>query len=181
MQTDDPLRSYVDPTAFPIARLSPESLALGGAQDAAHVSRVRSILSSLPPGFSLPIPASQFLTNERHCSADNDLRDVCNLGSLAKVRSIWEAWRGDPSLKDPSKEDLQRTLTTAASTGNVDIVWFLLDDDGVPLNITAPLFAKRDDERSVEIFQSFLDHGWDINSFNEEIPSLQYISLPIPL
>lgn len=174
MQTDNPGRPYRDPTATPDSGLSPEVLALAGAQNAGDVSRVRSILSSLPPGTSLHMPPEQFLANARFRSASNDLRDANISGDVEKVRSIIEAWRNDPSLKDPAAEDMESTMIRAAASGNAEIVRFFLDE-GVPVGRMAPSSARMegDDSGPVGVFQAFLDHGWDINSF-DNIPVLKY-------
>jgi hypothetical protein len=173
MQTDNPRLPYTDPTADPSSGLSPESVALSGASDAGDVSRIRSILSSLPPETSLPIPATQFLANARLRSATNDLQDSSTTGNLEKVRSVLDAWRGDPSLRDPSTKDMEMSLVLAAQNGKGDVVRLFLEE-GVPVGVTAPKLAKREGDVAIEVFQAFLDHGWDINSF-DRIPALQYI------
>lgn len=185
MQTDNP-RGYRDPTAMPNSGLSPESLALSGAQDAGDVSRVRSILSSLPRGTSLPISPEQFLANARFRSATNDLEDASESGDVERVRSIIDAWRADPSLKDPRTENMKSSLIRAAVKGKAGVVRFLMDEERVPVNAAAPSFAQKeggdpdpDGDGPVGVFQSFFDHGWDVNSF-QTIPTLKYIYLSTP-
>jgi hypothetical protein len=65
------------------------------------------------------------------------------------------------------------SLIQAAKNGRGEVVRFLLDE-GVPVESTATKLAKRDgeDDQSVEVFQAFKDHGWDVNEF-DRIPALQ--------
>ena len=172
MQTNNPSLPYTDPTATPNVGLSPESLALSGASNAGDVSRVRSILSSLPDKTTLPCPPAEFLSRARFRSATNDLQDASKAGDIKQVRSVLQAWRLDLSLKDPTTEDMGMALILAAQNASGEVVRFLLDE-GVPVGLMAPKLAAREGDEVAQVFQAFLDHGWDINSF-DRIPPLQY-------
>ncbi|KAI1074116.1 ankyrin [Whalleya microplaca] len=179
MQTDNPSLPYNDPIATPDAGISPEILALSAASDAGHVSRVGSILSSLPEGTVLPIPAEQYISRVRLRSATNDLQDASMLGDIERVRWVMEAWKADPSLEDPMVEDMGMALILAAQNAKGNVVRFLLDE-GVHVGLMAPKLAARDGDGAVEVFQAFLDHGWDINSF-DRIPALHTATISFPL
>lgn len=175
METDNPSLPYTDPTATPAAGLPPERLALSGASGAGDVSRVRAIISSLPDGINLPMPASQYLIDARLNSARNDLQDASRDGDVQRIHEIVQAWRSDPSLKDSTSEDMGMALILAAINAHPEAVQFLLDE-GVPVGLMAPKLAAREGRGAIEVFQAFLDHGWDINSF-DRIPSLQFVFL----
>lgn len=178
MQTDNPSKPYKDPTAAPDAGISPESLALSGASDAGDVSRVRAILSSLPDGTTLNVPPAQFLKRARFRSAGNDLKDASKAGSVERVRKVLQAWRADPSLDNPTTKDMEMPMILAAQKAKSKVVRFFLDE-GVPVSQTVIKRADKEEDEAVDVFQAFLDHGWDINSF-DRIPALQYVS-PLPL
>lgn len=170
-ETDNSRLPYADPTATPSAGLSPQSLALAGASNAGDVSRVRAIISSLPDGIDLPIPAAQYLSQVRLRSTANDLQDASTAGNIERVREVIDTWRSDPSLEDPTMEDMGRALILAAQNAHGKVVQFLLDQ-GVPVGQMAPKLAAREGPGAVDVFQAFLDHGWDVNSF-DRIPCLQ--------
>ncbi|TRX93393.1 hypothetical protein FHL15_005668 [Xylaria flabelliformis] len=179
MQTDNPRIPYTDPVATPGSGVSLESLALHGASSAGDVSRVRALLSSLPDGVSLPIPATQYLSQARFRSATNDLQDASVLGDVEKIRSVLQAWRADPSLKDPTIENMDMALILAAQNAKGPAVRLFLDE-GVPVGLTAPKLASKEGDGAVEVFQAFLDHGWGINSF-DRIPALHSATKSLPL
>ncbi|RSL41925.1 hypothetical protein CEP54_015667 [Fusarium duplospermum] len=182
MQTDNPSRPYKDPTAAPNSDTSPESLALSGASEAGDVSRVRALLSSLPDGTALAVPPAQFLSRARFRSAGNDLKDASKAGNLKRVREVVKAWRADPSLKNPTIKDMDMPMILAAQNAKAEVVRFFLDE-GVPVSPTAIKLAARESWRrsgSVDVFQAFLDHGWDINSFHR-IPALHWATNSLPL
>ncbi|GAP89549.2 hypothetical protein SAMD00023353_3800680 [Rosellinia necatrix] len=171
MQTDNPRLPYTDPVAAGGASVSAESLALHGASGAGDVSRVRALLSSLPAGVSLPVPAAQYLGQARFRSAANDLRDASAAGDVEAMRSVLRAWRADPSLRDPSAGDMDTALILAAQNARGAAVRLLLGE-GVPVGLTAPKLAAKEGDGAAEVFQAFLDHGWNVNSF-DRIPALQ--------
>lgn len=176
LQTNNPRIPYTDPVATPGSGVSPESLALHGATSAGDVSRVRTLLSSLPDGLRLPTSAAEYISQARFRSATNDLQDASIVGNVEKIRSLLQAWRADPSLKDPTTDDMDMALILAAQNAKGAAVRFFLDE-GVPVSLTAPKLAARDGDGTVEVFQAFFDHGWDINSF-DRIPAIQY-SAPV--
>lgn len=179
MKTDNPSLPYKDPTADPNAGISPESLALSGASDAGDVSRVRALLSSLPDGAALPIPPDQYLSRARFRSARNDFKDASKAGDVELVRKVVLAWRADPSLENPTTEDMDMPMILAAQNAKSEVVRFFLDE-GVPVSPTVIKLAAKEGDEAVDVFQAFLDHGWDINSF-DRIPALQYGSLSLYL
>jgi hypothetical protein len=171
MQTNNRYVGYKDPTAFPNSGISPESLALSGASEGGDVSRVQSILDELPAEFPLTQPSEKYIARARFRSATHDLEDACSSGNLDEVRSVLDAWRGDPSLEDPTAEDMYPSLIHAAKGGRGSVVRFLLDE-GVPMK-SAPIYANAEgeDDECLGVYQAFLDHGWDMNSFDS--PPLQ--------
>ncbi|RTE85065.1 hypothetical protein BHE90_000398 [Fusarium euwallaceae] len=175
----NPGRPYKDPTAAPIAGISPESLALSGASDAGDVSRVRAILSSLPDGAVLSAPPAEFLSRARFRSAVNDLKDASKVGDVERVREVVHAWRADPSLENPITKDMDMPMISAAQNAKSEVVRFFLDE-GVPVSPTAIKLAATEKDGAVGVFQAFLDHGWDINS-SDRIPALHLATKSIPL
>ncbi|KAI1756050.1 ankyrin [Xylaria castorea] len=179
MQTDNPRIPYTDPVATPGSGVSLKSLALHGASSAGDVSRVRELLSSLPDGASLPIPAAQYLSQARFRSATNDLQDASIIGDVEEIRSVLQAWRADPSLKDPTTEDMDMALILAAQNAKGPAVRLFLDE-GVSVGLMAPKLAAREEDGAIEVFQAFFDYGWDINSF-DRIPALHLATKSLPL
>ncbi|KAI0195868.1 ankyrin repeat-containing domain protein [Astrocystis sublimbata] len=170
MQTDNPRTPYTDPVAAPGSDISAESLALNGAANAGDVSRVRALLSSLADEVHLPIPSAQYLRNAHLRSATHDLQDASGAGDVDGARSVLHAWKADPSLKNPTPEDMDMALINAARNAHGAAVRLLLDE-GALVGLTAPKLAAKEGDGAIEVFQAFLDHGWDINSF-DRIPAL---------
>ncbi|KAL2681122.1 hypothetical protein Neosp_008726 [[Neocosmospora] mangrovei] len=179
MKTDNPSLPYKDPTADPNAGISPESLALSGASDAGDVSRVRALLSSLPDGTILSIPPAQYLSRARFRSARNDLKDASKAGDVERVRKVVQTWRADSSLENPTIEDMDMPMILAAQNAKSKVILFFLGE-GVPVSPTAVKLAAREGDEAVDVFQAFLDHGWDINSF-DRIPALHSATKSLPL
>ncbi|KAI0867234.1 ankyrin [Hypoxylon argillaceum] len=179
LQTNNPRIPYTDPVATPGSGVSPESLALHGATSAGDVSRVRTLLSSLPDGLRLPTSAAEYISQARFRSATNDLQDASIVGNVEKIRSLLQAWRADPSLKDPTTDDMDMALILAAQNAKGAAVQFFLDE-GVSVGLTAPKLAARDGNGAIGVFQAFFDHGWDINSF-DRIPAIHSATKSLPL
>ncbi|KAL8935064.1 MAG: hypothetical protein Q9216_005598 [Gyalolechia sp. 2 TL-2023] len=93
----------------------------------------------------------------------NELRKACVDGDLQAVQSIVQALTNQLSPDPLSSEHLQSSLAGAVSAGQPEIVSYLLSHGAQlsPLNITQ---AANPRCRTVGMFQTFLDHGWDINS-----------------
>lgn len=171
MQTDNPTLPYSDPTATPDAGVSSEALALSGATSAGDVSRVRQILSALNGEIELPSSPAEYLKRARFRSAMNDLQVASKAGNVDEVRRVIQEWTADPSLDNPTFDDLAMPLILAAQNAKPQAVRFLLEY-GVPVSKTAVKLAARNKQGSVEVFQAFLDYGWDMHSF-DRIPELQ--------
>lgn len=122
-------------------------------------------------------------------SVVRDLTAASTDGQLLQVQKIFSQWMSKPrSEPPPGFSDLQylpghtpdgysqifaypfiSALCTAIEHNHLAIVRYLLDH-GLPINqlVLEYAFKIRPDgadykARSIDIFQAFVDHGWDIN------------------
>ena len=93
---------------------------------------------------------------------NEELREACVQGDLESVQSLLDQWQSHllPSALTP--KHLQSPLAGSIAAGKTEVVSYLLDHGAElsPLNITQAVARHS----STEMFQIFLDHGWDINS-----------------
>ncbi|KAI9784927.1 MAG: hypothetical protein M1816_000563 [Peltula sp. TS41687] len=90
------------------------------------------------------------------CSTNND--------DLSKVRSMLQAWRTSGNPSGPPQQQpmlsFQPALHAAARNGNTQVVSYLLEEgcEVDPRTVVAASSAN-----SIPVFQTLLDHGYDIN------------------
>lgn len=91
-----------------------------------------------------------------------ELRSACVNGNVEGVHLLLERWQLDRSQSPLTPKHLQSPLTGAIAAGKINVVAYLLEHGAElsPLNITQAMGPRQ----SLEMFQTFLDHGWDINS-----------------
>lgn len=87
-------------------------------------------------------------------------------GDLAQVKSLLEQWHAagkrvppDGLCGDP-ENPFPMSMTAAIKNRHLDVLACLLDE-GFIIGTTASAAASKVD--SVDTYQTFLDHGWDIN------------------
>lgn len=96
-------------------------------------------------------------------NSEKELRKACADGDLESAKTTLQNMRRQLSPDTPIPRHLQMPLADAIAGGHTEIVTYLLSQGAqiTSLDITQ---AVRPCSRSVAIFQTFLDHGWDINS-----------------
>lgn len=97
----------------------------------------------------------------------SDLDATNKAGDLAQVQSLLPQWRDLAMLwaADAAqlKERLNSLLIDAARKGHASTVSYLLSE-GVELTTVAASAPIQYGTGSTQVFQAFLEHGWDINS-----------------
>jgi hypothetical protein len=157
---------------FPGHNIPPERLALSDAASSGDVDRVQRLLEELPPSIGLPQPLAKYLTNARLAAAKKDLQDASKSGDVDRVQTILDQWKSETSIRDPGPEDFDLALLDAARGGH-SLVLSKLFDEGAVLDHSAPKVAlKEGGAKAIPTYQVFIDHGWDVNSF-QNLPVLQ--------
>ncbi len=100
---------------------------------------------------------------------------ACRDGDLESLQQILTRWRSDESVPDPRvEEELGWMLVHAAECGHVRIVRYLLDEGALIDSEVVRSAATRGSRP--EIWQAFIDAGWDINSLTEDgVPVLRFV------
>ena len=103
---------------------------------------------------------------------DRKLLQAIREGDLFSVKEYVEQWRENISAAQLTNSHLRQPLVEALVANQSQIASYLLDQ-GAKLdshNVTlAPI-----KESSTQMFQVFLDHGWDINSItSNDAPRLK--------
>ena len=87
-------------------------------------------------------------------------------GDLTRVKALLEQWHAagrrvplDNPLCEPNNP-FPMSMIAAIENQHLDIIACFLDE-GFPINTGASAAASK--VGSVEMYQTFLDHGWDIN------------------
>lgn len=93
------------------------------------------------------------------------VKEVMALSDPHPVRSLLDRWHSSISLPKRGSEDLEHLVTQAARDGHPQILDYLLDHGGEVFYATT---LTATDCASAEVFQVFLDHGWDINSTDQQ-------------
>ena len=93
---------------------------------------------------------------------DSALREACKGGQVSEVMSLLEQIKADNSARNLDDTYLQSGLASAVAAGHHNIVDCLLNQGARfrPSLVTLAMGARP----SVEMFDTFLRHGWDINS-----------------
>jgi hypothetical protein len=156
---------------FPGNEVSPERLALSEAAGSGDIARVEKLLADLPSSVRLPQTRAQYITNARFAAMKKQLQEASRSGELDRLEAILENWKTEPSICNPDPGDFALALIEAARGGHARIVSKLLDE-GALLDNTAPTTALKTGSEAVSMYQTFLEYGWDVNSF-ENLPVLQ--------
>jgi hypothetical protein len=156
---------------FPGHELPPERLALQQAASTGDITRVEKLLAELSPSIQLPQASAQYLANARLAAAKNGLQEASKAGDIDGLDTVLQNWKSESSTSGPEPEDLDLPLIEAARHGQARLVSRLLEE-GAVLGPHIPITALKTGSQAVSLFQVFLDHGWDVNSFTHT-PVLQ--------
>ena len=93
-----------------------------------------------------------------------DMEAACSSGNLIQVQALLEEWyaagKPIPEHMDVSGPYNPFSMVAAIENKHLDIIAYLMDE-GFPVEAVEASAAAR--VGSVEIYQTFLDHGWNIN------------------
>ncbi|KAF4624095.1 hypothetical protein G7Y89_g14078 [Cudoniella acicularis] len=170
MSSSPNARQPAIPNVWPGHHIVPERLALSQAASSGDVEGVQRLLLDLPLSFELPQPRATYLSNARLAAARRDLQDASRSGDVERVRMILERWRTEPSIRDPTPEDLSLPMIEAARGGHVSVVSKLLDE-GALVDHTVPTVALKTGNEAVSmlavknegLMRFLLDQGADPN------------------
>lgn len=97
-------------------------------------------------------------------------------GDLSQVQELLEQWRADLSPTSLTPQHLNNALVEAVSYHRVPVTSYLLAQGAETTpNMIVLALGKTDD--AIAMFQTFLDHGWDINNKTGlGFPTLKYSS-----
>ena len=99
---------------------------------------------------------------------EQELVEAARNGNLDQCQSVIEQWKKQSSFSFQPTYHLAPALAAAISSKNINIVSYLLDQGATVSSYNMVLaLDKNDVDASIAIFQTFLDHGWDINSKTE--------------
>jgi hypothetical protein len=104
-------------------------------------------------------------------STDSDSEDLTNealsnaatSGDLALVQTVVEQWKAQLHPSPLTPKHLQSAMAAAVSSHHPTIVSYLLDR-GAQVSPNNIVVALGETDATIAMFQTFLDHGWDINS-----------------
>lgn len=106
-----------------------------------------------------------YLNATEQQTADN-LTTALDLGDFATIDQILDRWPSRPEAEhnsgnyEPGLWPFKLVLSGAIEQDNVQLISLVLDA-GLKIELYAVLDAL--DIESIGIFQTFIDHGWDIN------------------
>lgn len=96
-------------------------------------------------------------------SADTELLEAAKVGDLSRVDALVRQWRTKSTSSSESIVlNLRQLLVESLVANQAQVVSYLLDQ-GAELDSHLVTLAPIE-ETSMDMFQVFLDHGWDINS-----------------
>lgn len=107
------------------------------------------------------------------------LSSAAKEGDLSQVQVLVEQWRSEllPALLTP--QHLNSALVEAVSYHRVAVTSYLLDQ-GAEISPNMIVLALGKTQDAIAMFQTYLDHGWDINSRTGlGVPALKYPLLTI--
>ena len=111
-----------------------------------------------------------------YTTADPELLTATQRGDIGQVQALVEQWRAKLSPSDLTASHLRQPLVESLVTNQARVVSYLLGQ-GAELDSHIVTLAPVE-ETSTDMFQVFLDHGWDINSITSNgAPRLKYVKL----
>ncbi|KAF8063397.1 ankyrin repeat-containing domain protein [Lyophyllum atratum] len=104
----------------------------------------------------------------------DELKTATSAGDLAKIKELLEEWASSGSASSPPLNEL---LSTASQNGYAHVVSYLLERGAsVDVDVIVSAFATA----NVDVFQAFVDGGFDINTNLGHIGDLLILSLRNP-
>ena len=91
------------------------------------------------------------------------LFEAARTGHLSVCQALLEQWREHRLSSPLTSRDLAPSLATAISSKHLHVVAFLLEQ-GAAISGNDMILALGETDASLAMFQTFLDHGWDVNS-----------------
>lgn len=95
----------------------------------------------------------------RYTQLDAAARD----GDLARCKAIIDEWKKQLSPSSITSQHLAAAFGAAVGSKHTDMAAYLLEQGAVVSGYDMVL-ALGETEDAINMFQTFLDHGWDINS-----------------
>ena len=109
-----------------------------------------------------------------YTTADPELLTAAQRGDIGQVQTLVEQWRA--KLSPLTASHLRQPLVESLVANQARVVSYLLGQ-GAELDSHIVTLASVE-ETSTDMFQVFLDHGWDINSITSNgAPRLKYVRL----
>lgn len=106
-------------------------------------------------------------------TADPEALAAAREGDLSRVQDLVEQWRANLSPSELTASHLRQPLVESLVANQAQVVSYLLDQ-GAELDSHLVTLAPVE-ETSTDMFQVFLDHGWDINGITSNgAPRLKY-------
>jgi hypothetical protein len=116
--------------------------------------------SEMPPGVERAgSPSSQSSTNAAQVKSPSSpaiIADGCRTDDITEVSRALQA-----ASSKHRRQLVSRSLTRAVYRGQADVVRYLIEQEGAPLDSLFPL--KVASSPSIELFQVLVYNGWDIN------------------
>jgi len=103
-----------------------------------------------------------------------EMSNAAKMGDVSQVTKLLEQWKAELSPRPVTALHLNSTFVEAISYHHPSIVSYLLDA-GAEISENILVAALRETDKAIAMFQTFLDHGWDINSKTGlGVPVLKY-------
>lgn len=92
-----------------------------------------------------------------------EMFNAAKMGDVSQVKELLEQWKSKLSPAPLTALHLHSTLVEAVSYHHSSIASYLLDE-GAEITENMLVLALGEADMAIAMFQTFLDHGWDINS-----------------
>lgn len=103
-----------------------------------------------------------------------EMSNAAKIGDASEVKKLLEQWKSKLSPGPVTALHLNSTFVEAVSYHHPSITSYLLDE-GAEISENILVVALRETDKTIAMFQTFLDHGWDINSKTGlGVPVLKY-------
>ena len=103
-----------------------------------------------------------------------EMEAACASGDLTRVQTLLQVWHSMPHSDVRALHPLWRSLRAAIDNQRLEVIAYLMDN-GVYVDPVVASAAVR--LKSIPVFLTLLDHGWDINQTGRCLPALTYVSL----
>ncbi|KAK2806515.1 hypothetical protein FQN50_005798 [Emmonsiellopsis sp. PD_5] len=150
---------------------------LRGRRRTGPVQREDAQISVLPPNEELRnIHTKCYRSGSVHSLA-HVIQDLAATGDLQKIKPIFELWRAEVGQALPAEEipslyshpTISEAIANAARNCHSNVVEYLLQ---MGVHITLALIKAASEGGRTEVYQTLLDHEWDINARYEHQTSL---------